>query len=380
MAFAFGGAEGLCSTEIDEIWMFATAALDMELPLVAAEDNVAIAVNGYRITVEVVPGPDIVERYLLIKDPYVGSYQMPLDLLDVNCVWRPPEFAIGLFQEAELELDPDGDGIVTFDEVRRFHTDPMQADSDSDGLNDKEDVAGSIFDPEQGYAAEFDFIGDELFPLGSSSRDRDRDGLKNERDCDSDNDGIKDGDDADSFSVDIGMFGPQPDNGVCDEITETLAPRGGDSSFTVGLCTERADLDPDLLQCLVTFSVSMDYAVAMGDGSRAISCFGVSQGDDFVFSALGGGVAVDILSSNPAVLHFPLDGLATVSPTGLAYFDESGNPVFSNPLTVECRLLGPFNFENQGLLDTVEFEVDLIPDVVEADDCFPSAHPDCGVP
>lgn len=37
--------------------------------------------------------------------------------------------------------DPDGDGISTLDEVKRYHTDPQLADTDGDGLNDGDEIA-----------------------------------------------------------------------------------------------------------------------------------------------------------------------------------------------------------------------------------------------
>ena len=46
--------------------------------------------------------------------------------------------------EDYLEADPDGDGVSTLDEVKRYHTDPRLADTDGDGMNDGEEIsAGS---------------------------------------------------------------------------------------------------------------------------------------------------------------------------------------------------------------------------------------------
>ncbi len=336
MGFAFGGVEGLCSTEIDEIWAFVTAVIDMELPLVAAVDETAIALNGYRITIENGPGPDIVEQFFLIKDPFVGSYQMPLDLSDVSCAWRPPESAIGFFQEAELESDSDGDGIVDFDEVRRFHTDPMHTDSDRDGLDDKQDLAESIFAPEEGYAADFAFIGDELFPLGSPARDWDRDGAKKELDCDSDNDGTRDGDDDDSFGdVDF-----QPDDGVCD---------------AVATLTWNADVDLDLFVLPGPFDSSDEAADHFADPGYADAADA-----DCLLSELeqSRSASVDVPgpeSQYVAVEFFGLclrdpdgpEGDGPQSTTGTLTIQFSNGTVFQTTELFnvnDWRLYGPFDF------------------------------------
>ena len=42
--------------------------------------------------------------------------------------------------------DSDGDGLVDFDERKRFHTEPNNPDTDGDGVPDKDDMRGYLFD------------------------------------------------------------------------------------------------------------------------------------------------------------------------------------------------------------------------------------------
>jgi outer membrane protein OmpA-like peptidoglycan-associated protein len=90
------------------------------------------------------------------------------------------------------KADTDGDGISDRDEVVRFHTDPLKADSDGDGLKDGEE--GNTYRTE---------------PLKA---DTDGDGLKDGQEvntyrtdplkADTDGDGLKDGDEVNTYRTD----------------------------------------------------------------------------------------------------------------------------------------------------------------------------------
>jgi Mg-chelatase subunit ChlD len=86
-----------------------------------------------------------------------------------------------------MHTDSDGDGISDFDETRRFGTDRLNADSDGDLVNDKEDMAEYIFAKN----AE----GTYVYTPGMAPKTSDFDGdqLRKELDWDNDNDGIPDG-------------------------------------------------------------------------------------------------------------------------------------------------------------------------------------------
>jgi len=84
--------------------------------------------------------------------------------------------------EPGISADTDGDGLVDFDEVERFETDPNSADTDGDGLDDKTDMLGYLFDPDGSY--------------NLRNRDIDHDGSPKELDSDNDdpeNESVNDG-------------------------------------------------------------------------------------------------------------------------------------------------------------------------------------------
>ena len=54
--------------------------------------------------------------------------------------------------EPGIAVDSDRDGVVDFDETKRFETDPQKADTDQDEITDKNDIRYSVFHPRYGYA------------------------------------------------------------------------------------------------------------------------------------------------------------------------------------------------------------------------------------
>jgi hypothetical protein len=86
----------------------------------------------------------------------------------------PPSNSKGRPMDNRIKDDSDGDGIVDFDEIHRFFTDPKKEDSDRDGINDKEEIA--------------------YYTRMGKDADIDVDGLRAELDVDSDGDGDCDGD------------------------------------------------------------------------------------------------------------------------------------------------------------------------------------------
>lgn len=96
--------------------------------------------------------------------------------------------------EPGVSADSDNDGLVDFDELNRFETDPYEPDTDQDGLNDMTDMLGWLFDPDGSY--------------NLRDRDFDGDGLPKVLDLDNDrpsDDGVSDG--CEDFNLD-GFFTP----------------------------------------------------------------------------------------------------------------------------------------------------------------------------
>ena len=83
--------------------------------------------------------------------------------------------------EPTIWMDTDGDGIIDFDEINRFHTDPYKVDTDGDGIDDKTEIRS------------YTFLSDDSFDSFDIRKpDADGDGLRAELDSDSDNGGVPD--------------------------------------------------------------------------------------------------------------------------------------------------------------------------------------------
>lgn len=142
----------------------------------------------------------------------------------VNYYFVPKNVTNPRMSDPRVHIDSDGDGIIDFDEIERFHTNPNAKDSDGDGIEDfveifsytkKEPLLRKMqISSENGnsYIGQF-YLGDYIYevydsefktkenPFGEIVRfesfaDIDGDGKRAERDVDSDhpnNDGLWDG-------------------------------------------------------------------------------------------------------------------------------------------------------------------------------------------
>lgn len=95
-------------------------------------------------------------------------------------VWVcPTDIASVREDEKSIWKDSDDDGIMDFDEIKRFETDPSEPDTDNDGVNDKNDIREYVFSSQNAY--------------NLRSADFDHDCIRKELDPDNDNDGLLDG-------------------------------------------------------------------------------------------------------------------------------------------------------------------------------------------
>ncbi|MDD7299717.1 hypothetical protein [Fibrobacter intestinalis] len=116
------------------------------------------------------------------------SYEVPLQSLNTDSL---------------VHRDSDGDGLVDFDEIYRFKTDPERIDSDGDGIPDKTEIwSYTVREVVNWKSACEDSSQNPLNMQGDAwilgvdrewFADVDGDGLRAELDVDSDNDGLKDG-------------------------------------------------------------------------------------------------------------------------------------------------------------------------------------------
>lgn len=170
----------------DVFWADVTAEIDAGRPIVATVPGHAVVVTGYA-------GSEG-GRLVLVNDPLGIPYFVNLDDMRYAPIgaWGSyalmPAGAAGTRQEASLrpDADRDRDGVLDFDEIERFHTDPDDEDTDGDEVHDKQDIAASVFHKKYGYA--------ERWSAGNvRGRDYDGDGDPIELDADSDDGGCRDG-------------------------------------------------------------------------------------------------------------------------------------------------------------------------------------------
>ena len=167
----------------DEFFGHVVDEIDQGRPVVAANTHHTVTITGYLVRGS--------RNLVYIHDPANGRYIQDLAASrfrpDDFTLWKLKPGSTGRRQEASVTMDSDGDGVMNFDEVERFRTNPNDPDSDHDGVKDKEDIASGVFEIEHryGYA-----MGG---PGASRGRDYDRDGEPTERDADSDNGGCRDG-------------------------------------------------------------------------------------------------------------------------------------------------------------------------------------------
>ena len=119
-------------------------------------------VDGYRVTYD----NDKRKNEVHILDPMIKpckdfykawrEYPIPNHILGgtekIDGIWVGPVSAPNARQdEASIWRDSDNDGIVDFDEEKRFYTNPFDKDTDHDGISDKDEIRQLIFDAQNNY-------------------------------------------------------------------------------------------------------------------------------------------------------------------------------------------------------------------------------------
>jgi len=178
ITFALGQAP-LVETPTDELFtsaLFEARIVDNHLPMIGCKNRHCVAIVGASAGI------------IVVNDPWRGTYQVPIrNALNARIFVMAasdqvtPLAVHARSDEPAVSQDSDGDGVVDFDEIHRFHTDPNEKDTDRDELPDKEDIKASVLDPRHGFA----YFG--------NGRDFDGDGKMMELDDDSDDGGCLDG-------------------------------------------------------------------------------------------------------------------------------------------------------------------------------------------
>ncbi len=133
----------------------------------------------------IIDGYDLSGEKVHLLDPGDGSASyVSYSTLVVWSVWVSPSKSqvTPRNDESTLRQDSDNDGVCDFDEINRFRTDPLNADTDGDGVPDKAEIIS------------YTFLADGSYDLANSRRpDPDGDGKRCELDKDSDGGGTPDG-------------------------------------------------------------------------------------------------------------------------------------------------------------------------------------------
>ncbi len=175
------GREPTIERPTDESWIRAliSTRVDAGTPMIFCKTGHCTVIVG---------STEPVGTTMVINDPWRGSYLAPVRNVIGGRILVMADVDVGKSwsvhprsDEPEVSRDSDGDGVVDFDEIHRFQTDPNDKDSDQDELPDKEDIKASVLDPRHGFA------------FGGNGRDFDGDGKMMELDDDSDDGGCLDG-------------------------------------------------------------------------------------------------------------------------------------------------------------------------------------------
>lgn len=191
-----------CPPEIAYAWGFEAIKtirqeIDAGRPMIATTPNHLFLIVGYA---------QEGDRFFFMYQDAGGRQDVEADakglLQNLDSYWTGLVPVTVRSDEPEIRSDRDGDGVVDFDEIHRFGTNPDQQDSDGDGVNDKQEVRASVWDPEHGYhnsVMKMEVTASDASTeaaaanVSLSGRDADHDGKAMELDPDSDNGGCNDG-------------------------------------------------------------------------------------------------------------------------------------------------------------------------------------------
>ena len=136
--------------------------IDDNRPLICdtsrARDIHSTVVDGYAVIEFSSSGTLHRENYIHMIDPWEASGSpdaarwVAFDSSTCNYMNFPPTSGSPMREdEPSIGRDSDGDGLCDFDETQRFGTDPNNPDTDGDGLEDKIDMLGYLFNAAGSY-------------------------------------------------------------------------------------------------------------------------------------------------------------------------------------------------------------------------------------
>ncbi len=224
LGFALGGEQNCfvspAGSQPDPVEMTAWVVQQIKegSPVLADVSGHYVVLNGYQSIEQ--------EELFWVLDPAAGIYRVKNGQVNWSsaCVITNVQAA---HLEETLLSDSDNDGVLDFDEIERFKTDPFKADSDRDGVRDGDEIRASVFDAQYGYS----------FTHLPFARDPDLDGLPPELDIDTDGGGCLDGYEDTNLnglyepgSGETSVFNPQDDRCYTLKMTWSFDDDWGQSS------------------------------------------------------------------------------------------------------------------------------------------------------
>jgi len=192
-----------CGDSFDE--NFVKSHIDANHPIFFLSKNHYMILDGYRYSSQ--------KFQIHLVNLYNGGEADWVMNDDVNILFYfvPKNVSHPRMSDYRVHIDSDGDGIVDFDEIKRFHTNPYNKDSDGDGIDDKVEIFSytirELFEKPVNIdlnnqvilrLGDYDYDYDPFGPIYRFEEfaDIDGDGNRAEMDVDSDhpnNDGLPDG-------------------------------------------------------------------------------------------------------------------------------------------------------------------------------------------
>jgi hypothetical protein len=133
-------------------WLYQNRPIMARMPFAGLPFGHVFVINGYGVDSNG-------DHALYILDPLkmnllpVGGLQSYASMVQaISGIWVGPASAPNARNdESSIAIDTDGDGIMDFDELNRFHTDFKLPDTDGDGFSDKDDIRKYVFDSSGNY-------------------------------------------------------------------------------------------------------------------------------------------------------------------------------------------------------------------------------------
>jgi hypothetical protein len=252
--------------------------------------------TGFPICIIIYTDPNHAIRHALLIDGYRETIagQLQVHLLNTDnygtSEWRIYDDNISIVRyltigsptsarntDPSVHTDSDGDGIMDYDEVVRFKTDPNKKDSDGDGIDDKteihsytireiSDVRKTKMESSTAPILWMSIVGISKETLA----DVDNDGLRAELDSDSDDDGVPDGEEDKNHNgiVDAGETDPYVADNFLKDDKEKIPWTLGLYSLSFLWINDGVICIDDRKGCSVAAEgASNEYAVIIGSGA-----------------------------------------------------------------------------------------------------------------